>query len=90
MTTINHGINSSLVYIFILKLFSFSNIVVLSILGTLGFILGIAPDIIGYIEKIVKKDKTVWNWYLECHSGRTNEVMKYTLVWGIHTYLDSL
>jgi len=33
----------------------------------LGSFVGALPDIIGFAEKIIKKDYSVWNWYIFSH-----------------------
>lgn len=34
-------------------------------------LIGAAPDLIGEAERIIKHDRTLWNWYNAVHIGRT-------------------
>lgn len=50
-------------------------------------ILGALPDVIGAVEKLVKKDSAQWNWYEKAH-------YKWKWLWlipsyGLHILLDS-
>jgi len=50
-------------------------------------VIGAAPDLVGYLEKIVKNDKESWDWYEAAH-------YKHKWLWlivpyGMHCLLDS-
>jgi len=50
-------------------------------------IFGALPDIIGYAEKIIKKDNLAWSWYEKAH----NEWIPLMIIpsYGFHVLLDS-
>lgn len=58
MDTIMHGFVG---YLFAFVFFSNVYIILLCIL------LGVLPDVIGYIEKIIKRNPTAWGWYSKIH-----------------------
>lgn len=50
--------------------------------------LGIFPDLLGYAEKVIYQDFTLWNWYLFIHQEAW-----YTWIIppiGVHVFLDWL
>jgi hypothetical protein len=58
----------------------------------IGFIEGILPDLIGYVEKIIKKDNKKWEWYVKIHLPLPAEYVGYVLFFqpiALHIFLDS-
>ncbi len=78
-----------------LRLCGVSNDVALSIAGTSGFTVGVAPDAVGDLEPEPGNEQKRWNWYNDCHGGGaifvwmvTRWYWYWTLPWIIHGWSD--
>ena len=82
MTTINHAVGGGLLYgwiAYFLRLKSKWTII------ALGCVLGALPDVLGWHETAMSGS---WQFRNLLHDGWVNDYLQWTLVWGLHTFLD--
>jgi len=54
---------------------------------SLGFVLGMLPDVIGAYGNIIENDN--WKLYRRAHHGDIEQVLRYVPMYSLHLYLDS-
>jgi len=52
-----------------------------------GALIGALPDLIGIYGNYILYDN--WNLYLSAHSGSIYNILRYTIIYTIHPYLDT-
>lgn len=87
MTFVNHGVAGGLLYMWIAWLFRERDKWTIIGIGAAGFLIGAAPDIVGWMGWGPLGDG---GWQLRnlLHDGWVNDYLQWTLAWGLHTWLD--
>lgn len=95
MTFINHGAGGAAIYLIIVRVMCAltsarkeTMLVLFGVFGTLGFILGMAPDVLDWAYAMMLGTGQGGAVKMETHAGETSRIMSWTLAWGLHVFLD--
>lgn len=83
----NHAAGGLVISYAIEETFSIKSLTIKWVIRVICFISGIAPDVIGFLEKIYYNDFALWNWYHQAHVEWM--VPRILPPYLLHVWLDS-